>query len=372
MADIIKSAFLHFQQGTSDKVYNVEIIQNSVDSYNVRIGYGRRGNTLNISNKVSDVSLIQAESVFTKQVNEKIRKGYLLSEGNNLQVADLSATVIPVVKKQTKFGPQFLNEISEDEVEFFLKDPNYCMQEKHNGRRRGIIKESNNIFGTNKKAQAIELDKEVMKELETLQVNSFILDSEDVDRLLWLFDIHEFAGLDVRNNTYKERYKILCNNFVDKKYKFIKVVYTAFTEKEKRSFFKKLKKDGREGAVFKEINSISTPGKPASGGTHYKFKFYKTLSAISKGKNKGRRSIGLSLVDDECIPYDAGNVTIHPNKEIPKENDIVEIRYLYANKYTLDNGIICGILYQPEFLDLRDDVDEIECNLSQLKFKNNE
>ena len=47
--------------------------------------------------------------------------------------------------------------------------------------------------------------------------------------------------------------------------------------------------------------------------------------------------------------------------DIVEERAIIEVRYLYAYKG--------GSLYQPTFLDVRTDIDEQECLLSQLKYK---
>jgi len=56
-------------------------------------------------------------------------------------------------------------------------------------------------------------------------------------------------------------------------------------------------------------------------------------------------------------------VTISPNKEVPKLGEIIEVRYLYAYKG--------GSLYQPTFLEVRDDIERAECLMGQLKFKSN-
>ena len=56
-----------------------------------------------------------------------------------------------------------------------------------------------------------------------------------------------------------------------------------------------------------------------------------------------------------------GNCTIAPNKDIPEENDLIEVRYLYAYKG--------GSLYQPTYQGLRDDIEEDACIITQLKYK---
>jgi bifunctional non-homologous end joining protein LigD len=61
----------------------------------------------------------------------------------------------------------------------------------------------------------------------------------------------------------------------------------------------------------------------------------------------------------------AGNVTIPTNQDIPRDGQVVEVRYLYAFEES-------GCLYQPVYLGVRSDVLPMECVVSQLKFKNDE
>jgi len=71
----------------------------------------------------------------------------------------------------------------------------------------------------------------------------------------------------------------------------------------------------------------------------------------------------MSLLEDGKEVF-VGNVTISVNKDIPKEREIIEVKYLYAYRG--------GSLYQPSFLQVRKDVDEKECLMSQLKYKQEE
>ena len=67
-------------------------------------------------------------------------------------------------------------------------------------------------------------------------------------------------------------------------------------------------------------------------------------------------------MDGAVCPVEVGNVTIPANKDIPKEGQIVEVRYLYAYRG--------GSLFQPTYLGPRTDVLKDECTFSQLKYKN--
>ena len=73
----IRQVRLFFQQGTSDKVYEVELCQLGPDSFTVNFRYGRRGSTLKESTKTPvPVSLVRAKTIFDKLVGSKQKKGY--------------------------------------------------------------------------------------------------------------------------------------------------------------------------------------------------------------------------------------------------------------------------------------------------------
>jgi bifunctional non-homologous end joining protein LigD len=113
--------------------------------------------------------------------------------------------------------------------------------------------------------------------------------------------------------------------------------------------------------VFKRLDGSYLPGKPNSGGSQLKHKFYATLSAVVSKTNGTKRSVELRLLNREGWNQ-VGNVTIPPNFSIPQAGEIVEVRYLYAFRES-------NALYQPVYLGPRQDVEPHECVLSQLKYK---
>lgn len=80
---LIKSIQLFFQEGNSDKVYEIELLESGADAYVVNFRYGRRGGTLKDGTKtVFPVPLAEAEKLFAELENEKRKKGYA-AEGEN-------------------------------------------------------------------------------------------------------------------------------------------------------------------------------------------------------------------------------------------------------------------------------------------------
>ena len=129
----------------------------------------------------------------------------------------------------------------------------------------------------------------------------------------------------------------------------------------KKAMYDKLQAEKREGITFKLLDAAFSPGRPASGGSMLKCKFYAELSArVCQGRD-GKRSISLELLDSNGKWIHMGNCTIPPNKNVPAINQVVEIRYLYALKG--------GSLYQPTYKEVRDDVNPEECLMTQVKHK---
>ena len=78
-------------------------------------------------------------------------------------------------------------------------------------------------------------------------------------------------------------------------------------------------------------------------------------------KINDKRSVELRLLNGKgWIPV--GNVTIPPNFKVPAVGEVVDIRCLYAFRES-------NALYQPVYLGPRQDIEQHECVLSQLKYK---
>ncbi|MEB3179987.1 MAG: HEAT repeat domain-containing protein [Nostocaceae cyanobacterium] len=74
---LIKRTTLHYQEGSSDKIYEVDLCQVDEALYLVNFRYGRRGSNLKEGTKTTQpVALEQAQRVFDKLVGEKTKKGY--------------------------------------------------------------------------------------------------------------------------------------------------------------------------------------------------------------------------------------------------------------------------------------------------------
>jgi predicted DNA-binding WGR domain protein len=75
---LIKQVRLEFRQGTSDKVYEVDLCEVGPGQYVVNYRYGRRGTTLRDGSRTaSPVPLATAQSIFGKLIQSKRNEGYV-------------------------------------------------------------------------------------------------------------------------------------------------------------------------------------------------------------------------------------------------------------------------------------------------------
>jgi bifunctional non-homologous end joining protein LigD len=348
-----QSIGLYFKEGSSDKEYQASIEQQG-NGYLVNFAYGRRGSTLQMGTKTSSpVDLETATKIFTKLVNEKKAKGY--TEGPNgvpYQHTNKEERVTGVL-------PQLLNPIDEAEVQQLIVDDNWCAQEKLDGKRVLVKKQGTAVVGINRKGLSIGLPLSVVSAAQAFN-GDFLIDGEAVGETFYAFDLLARDGQDWRQQSFGRRYTELMNLLASGQQRAIQLAATAWDSKAKQAMFTLLQSEKKEGIVFKRTDAPYTPGRPNSGGTQLKHKFYATASVIV-GKLNRQRSIEMKmLLGQESIGV--GDVTIPPNHSLPKPGQVVEVRYLYA-------FVASRCLYQPIYLGVRSDVLQTECLISQLKFK---
>lgn len=352
---------LYFSEGSSDKEYHAQIA-GSGEGFVVNFQYGRRGSALAAGTKTaSPVSFEAAKKAFDKLVKEKTAKGYTPDvSGSSYQGTEDAG-------RKTGFVPQLLNQIPEREAMRLIKDDNYAAQEKMDGERRAVMGDANGVTGMNRKGLSVPLPQAIADLLSPMSTaGNLLVDGEIIGETLYVFDLHEISGKDLRNKGWLERMDMACGLFA--KNTSIRTVPVASTSAEKRALWNKVKAEHGEGVVFKLKTSQYAGGRPNSGGEWLKYKFTESASCHVLEINSGKRSVKLGLLDpdnpqtvDGLLMATVGNVTIPANYNIPSPGEIVEVEYLYAYKG--------GSLYQPVYRGTRTDIDPDACKISQLKFK---
>lgn len=339
---------LYFKDGSSDKEYHV-----TLDGGTVTVQYGRRGNALTSLTKCENCEPDKAMKVYQKLIQEKKAKGYHPGEDG----VQYSA---PVDANQTGYRPQLLNEINDDIANQLIQNDDWLMQEKEDGRNIGILIKNGKAIASNKRGLQIAIPERIINDLQKAVPFDVTLCGELVGDVFKVWDIINFKDMEEDYPTYMHRFKLLIQLINIWNCYNVKLTKTAMSTDEKVALYEEMFSRNAEGVVFKRKDSLYTPGRPASGGDHLKYKFTATCSVIAGKQNTGKRSVEMWLYDGDDVE-NVGNVTIYPNQEIPQQGDIIEVRYLYA--------FPGGSLFQPVFLGVRDDVTHDECTMSQLKFK---
>ncbi len=340
---------LYFKQGNSDKIYTASLEEAENNRFVVNFAYGRRGATLTTGTKTkTPVDYDSAKKAYDKLVKSKTSKGYAPgAEGPQYVHADTDT-------RDTGIQCQLLNFIEESHVTQYIQDDDWWAQEKYDGKRM-LLHKTDTVTAINRNGLSVGAPDTILKRAGNVD-QTYLLDGEAVGETLFTFDILEMHNTNVRSIPYEQRLSHLESLGLSGS---IVVIETAKTQKEKQQLYDRLYASGAEGIVFKKHAASYTAGRPNSGGTQVKFKFYATASVVVSRIND-KRSVAVTILADEHH-VEVGNVTIPPNKDVPPVNSVIEVRYLYAYKG--------GSLYQPTYIGVRDDMSVEDCVISQLKYK---
>ncbi|MDQ3370269.1 MAG: WGR domain-containing protein [Myxococcota bacterium] len=368
MTTPIRSIELFFQEGSSDKVYNAQIIEDG-GAYTVTCQWGRRGATLSEGSKAVKVSLAAATKKLESLIREKTGKGY-----QAIAAGVAPAAVAPpegegsgskVTGKRARVGPaaQLLTSLDdEDQLATFLRDDAAVAQQKLDGQRV-LVTIDEELVITNRDGQRTAVDPRVFAGLGYLPRGTTV-DGELVDGTYWLFDVLAFAGDDVRARGYLERFEVLDGEIEPALGGDVRILPVAVGGAAKQRLHDRLRAATAEGIVFKQRDAPYAAGRPASGGTQRKYKFVKSADVVIL-ENAGNAY--LMAVYDGAQLFEVGKVFAGTTNASRKQLDaalargerpVCEVRYLYAT----DD---CQ-LFQPVFVMARGDKAAAACVREQL------
>ncbi|MBI3832498.1 MAG: DNA ligase [Planctomycetes bacterium] len=348
----MESVTLYYREGNSDKVYQASIEPQGA-GFVVNFAFGRRSSTLQAGTKThAPLAYAEAKKVYDALVRSKTAKGYTAGPSGVPYSGGNKA------ERDTGLRPQLLNPITEDEVERFLADPAYWLQEKKDGRRIMLRKNAGEVVGINRTGLTVGLPESILESARALP-GDFVLDGEAIGDRLYVFDCLARGQAKLEAHPYRDRWRALlelasgCRGSIE-------ALPTAAASGDKRDLLRFLREKNTEGVVLKDRAAPYTPGRPASGGTQVKFKFVATASCLVTAGRNGKRSVGLEVLEGNKR-IAVGNVSIPPKAPIPQQGQVIEVRYLYAHRG--------GALFQPVYLGRRTDILASDCKLAQLKFR---
>ncbi len=370
---IVRTVKLFFQEGSSDKVYHATLLDEGGGAYSVEVEWGRRGSPLNRGKKAVKVTLASAEKTLARLVHDKTTKGYeeLTEIARPQPVAPPegsgSGSRASGVRKRVGHSAQLLNSVEEDEALGFLDDDRMIAQQKLDGNRV-LVHVDEEIVATNRSGQVTSIHASILEGVSSLPRGT-VLDGEVVPGqggpVYWLFDVLYIGTEDLRGHGYLARWERLDGEIDPGLSGPIQVLECAHGAADKRALYERLRGARAEGIVFKAKDAPYKPGRPASGGPHFKHKFVKSADVLLT-ENAGNAY--RMMVHDGKKLKDVGKVFSGTTNESRQEIDqrlslgerlIAEVRYLYA---TADDQ-----LFQPVFVRLRHDKLPAECVLGQLE-----
>src|SRR3984893_4779955 len=160
-------AELFFRQGSSDKVYHLQL-ENVDDQCSVQAQWGRRGSALQSDVKASGVTYEEAKRIYDRILREKIGKGYQIAEATANGNAAISVG-LPATKEHSGHTPELLTPIEEPEALRLAQDVSWWFQQKFDGRRLAVQKSDSKYSGVNRLGQIIPIDSRLAESLDLVQ-----------------------------------------------------------------------------------------------------------------------------------------------------------------------------------------------------------
>lgn len=360
---------LTFSSGSSHKEYNVAVVE-SGDGYLVNFSYGRIGSALATGTKTpSPVSREEAEKIASKLLKSKTSKGYTPS-------GEAAAIMTVEASKEVVILPQLSNPIDTADAQALLASKNLIGQTKVDGERRLLIFKDGEVTGLNRKGTVVAVDPEVADTLRQvcseLCYDSLTVDGEDLGGEIYLFDVIEMNGNDLRDTPFSQRAKILAeieDDFSQAHSSERAAKHFSFADSiplcsaaELNCFIETNAQQGEEGVILRVSTALYSAGRPNSGGDSLKIKFTNDCQVLVTAINEGKRSVQMSVLTDAGDLRNVGSCTIPANANIPPVGSIINVGYLWCISAE-------GSLIQPVYQRARPDLVDIDCHANQLVYR---
>jgi bifunctional non-homologous end joining protein LigD len=342
---------LQYRSAASDKVYQLSLEAASPELWCVNFAFGRRGTTLQTGTKTkTPVSYGEARRIYEKILAEKTGEGY-----RPFDQTPVPSHQAPAVLFFEGIEPMLCTAIEIGDAERFIRDGQYWMNRKFDGKRILLYRAGDVVAGSNRRRGRVDLPVRVAR--AALQVpGDWILDGELVGETYWAFDLLAVEGRDMCDEWLSRRTAVLTGLCATLTGNVIRAADWATTQRGKEDLYRQVVETRGEGVVFKLAHSTYRAGRKPTGWPWLKCKFVATATLIA-GPQTDKHSIELFSYEGTRL----GTVTIPPNKDVPAPGTPCEVRYLYR--------FPGGSLFQPVYLGPREDIEPEACTEAQLKYK---
>jgi bifunctional non-homologous end joining protein LigD len=343
-----KNVTLYCREGGSDKVYQISL-QARDGGWVVDFANGARGKALRTGTKIATpVAYEEAARVYDKLVREKTAKGYTSSE------TGVAYTNTEHEQRASGQQPQLPTPIDESELERYLLDDLWLMQEKRDGENRQVqVSCDGAVRGINRKSLFVDIPVAWAQDFRRL--GPCLVAGEDMGEGFEAFDLLEFAGQDLRAMPFVKRHNLLLEKSAALAPLPAFRVLAVHQGPAKRGQLEALRARHAEGVVFKHRDGVFEPGR---SDLQVKFKFVESATCIVIRRNQ-QRSVAVGLLDDAGSLRELGNVTVPANAQMPQQDALIEVQYLYRYEN--------GCFEQPVFLRQRPDIDRDAARISQIR-----
>jgi bifunctional non-homologous end joining protein LigD len=386
----VESVELEYKDGRSDKVYRLQLIQDRQYQtpgygWHVVAEFGRRGGTLQTQRwpGVLPCKENEARKLFEEKKSEKLAKGYTITgAAQDLTLRNGVPAPAPGGRKLPMH--MLLNEVPDPTP--YVKAPanKWWMQQKADGVRAFLIGSGYELAVTaeSRTHLPVTVSKPVALAMAAImrkhKLARLVLDGEMCGDVFYAFDLIEFSNgpvsQDLRVTSYSARWNEL-HRIAGEREGAIRLIPCWQTPEDKAKAFEVLQSQNFEGVVFKDPKATYQNGRPNSGGCALKYKFTATatVAVVAKAKEDGKRSVEMAVAGGTgstgpgkvkvgglwCSRI--GTCTIPPNKDVPAQGTLIEVRYLYC----------VGSLVQAVYIGPRSDK-RMPDTYDSLKFKQGE
>lgn len=353
MTTITRSISLYSDHNGSDKVYNIQIVEEE-NGFKVNFQNGKQGGTLTSGTKTKiAVSIEAATKIFEKLQKEKTNG----SSHYRPIDAVAGAYIEPVDRALSGSFPQLLTTVPEESLPELFKNSKRVLQQKYDGERLQTIFTDTDIQGSNKLGFLRGIPQGVKDVLASCIGTDF--DGEIVGNTYYVFDITRFNGVSLKELSYASRLVKLEEVFQNiPENTFVIPVKTYRTTEEKERAFQLIKQGHGEGVVFKDTEAMYLEGRSKVA---FKYKFTESatcfVTAFNTNKDSVRYGLTINGVDTEL-----GSVSVPSKHTMPPVGALIEIHYLYAFPKT-------HALSQAVYKGPRLDQEKASCTVDQLKYK---